>query len=174
MPHRPHPVLLYDDGCRFCRAAAALILRWDRVGGLDILPWSHPQAVVWLRPLDPALRDRSMHLRDADGRLHSLDEAVLHALDALPGCAGLARAARRYSPLRALLWRAYGLVARHRRHLSRISPDCAPVIRLSAPVAPAPGRPPRVDDRPPPAPSTSSAARVDVLSQGLPRFPPPS
>ena len=146
MSGRSRPVLLYDDGCRFCRACAAVILRWDRAGRLDILPWSHHQAAAWLRPLDPALRDRSMHLRDGEGRLHSLDEAVLHALDALPGGRGLSRAARRYSPLRSLLWRGYGLVARNRARLSPLTPNCAPVCRLDgtlqeAAPKPSPGRP---------------------------------
>ena len=127
MPPPARPVLLYDDGCRFCRACACLIDRWNRAGCLRLLPWSDPQAAAWLRDLSPAQRDRSMHVRDIQGCLHSGDEAVLQLLEALPGLRGLARAARRFPPLRVLLWRSYAVVARYRRHLSRISPNCASV-----------------------------------------------
>jgi predicted DCC family thiol-disulfide oxidoreductase YuxK len=126
------PVLLYDDGCRFCRACARLIHEWDRAGHLYILPWSHPHAAAWLSGLDPVGRDRSIHLRDPDGHLHSQDEAVLRLLSLLPGLQWLAPAARRVPRLRGLLWRAYQGVARHRGGLSRISPDCTPLIRYPA------------------------------------------
>lgn len=123
------PTLLYDDGCRFCRACVHAARRWDRAGRFDILPWSDPQAAAWLRGLTPALRDRSMHLRDADGRLHSQDEALLLGLALLPGGGVVAAGARRLPPLRWALARGYELVARNRGRLSRLVPDTPPVTR---------------------------------------------
>ena len=66
--HALGPALLYDDGCRFCRACAALVARWDRGGRVDLLPRSAAASVELLRTLDPALRDGSMHLIDREGR----------------------------------------------------------------------------------------------------------
>ena len=134
------PALLYDDGCRFCRACAHGIRRWDRAGRFDILPWSDPQAAGWLRGLTPALRDRSMHLRDADGRLHSQDDALLQMLALLPGGGVVAAGARRLPCLRWALARGYDLVARNREWLSRLVPDTPPVIRRA-------GSPPEAEAR---------------------------
>jgi predicted DCC family thiol-disulfide oxidoreductase YuxK len=123
------PTLLYDDGCRFCRACARGVQRWDRAGRFDILPWSDAEAVGWLRGLAPALRDRSMHLRDADGRLHSQDDALLQLLALLPGGGMVAVGARRLPFLRWALAGGYDLVARNRARLSRLVPDTPPVTR---------------------------------------------
>ncbi len=138
MAQADRPALLYDDGCRFCRACAHAIRRWDRAGRFDILPWSDAQAAGWLRGLSPALRDRGMHLRDGDGRLHSQDDALLALLALLPGGGGVAAGARRLPPLRWALARGYGLVARNRGRLSRLAPDTPPITRRAdSPPAPA-------------------------------------
>jgi predicted DCC family thiol-disulfide oxidoreductase YuxK len=41
-------VLLYDAGCRFCRWAARLVVRADRLERLAILPLSDPAAAPFL------------------------------------------------------------------------------------------------------------------------------
>lgn len=129
------PTLLYDDDCRFCRACAWLIVHWDRAGRLSVLPWSHPIARTSLRRVDPALRNRSMHVLDAGGRLHSPDAAVPNVLRCLPGCGWLGSAALARPWLRRALWRAYQTVARRRGQLSRLTPDCRPVTRDGARLA---------------------------------------
>ena len=93
MPAESRPALLYDDDCRFCRACAWLIVRWDRRGRLDVLPWSYPVARTALHNVEPARRDGSMHVLEADGRLYSLNSAVVQVLVRLPGCGWLGRAA---------------------------------------------------------------------------------
>ena len=139
MPVRPpsdRPILLYDDGCRFCRACAHVIGRWDRAGRVDILPWSDPQAVGWLAGLAPALRDRSMHLRDPDGRLHSRGDSFVMLLARLPGGGPIAAGARRLPFLRWALVRGYDLVARNRSWLSRLTPDTPAITRRTPPPGP--------------------------------------
>ena len=132
------PALLYDDGCRFCRACAHVIGRWDRAGRVDIVPWSDPQAAGWLDGLTPARRDRSMHLRDPDGRLHSRGDSLLRLLGLLPGGGPVAAGARRLPFLRWTLVRGYDLVARNRSWLSRLTPDTPVITRRTPP--PGPGR----------------------------------
>ena len=137
-PPSDRPTLLYDDGCRFCRACAHVIARWDRAGRVDIVPWSDPQALDWLAGLAPALRDRSMHLRDHDGRLHSRGDSLLRLLALLPGGGPVAAAARRLPFLRWALVHGYDLVARNRSWLSRLTPDTTAITRRTPP--PGPGR----------------------------------
>jgi len=72
-----------------------------------------------------------MHFLDADGRLHSLDSAVARVPLALPGCGWLGRTALARPAVRRGLWRAYAAFAARRERLSRVTPDCTAVTRVS-------------------------------------------
>ena len=106
-------LVLYDEGCRFCTAAAdALAVR-----GLRVAPIGSPLGATWLRDLDREARYAAFHAVDAAGRRRSGGAAVPVVLDALPGgrpLAALARAAPRLTDA------GYALVARHRNVLSRL------------------------------------------------------
>ena len=123
------PVLLYDDGCRFCRASAEAVLRWDRAGRVALLPWSHPRAVVWMHGLTPAERDASMHIALPDGVLLHSGDAMILLFDALPGLHWLGALARRSDTLRDCVGWGYGVAARNRETLSRLVPNRPPVER---------------------------------------------
>ncbi|HEX2519886.1 MAG TPA: DCC1-like thiol-disulfide oxidoreductase family protein, partial [Castellaniella sp.] len=124
------PALLYDDDCRFCRACADLVSRWDGRGTLGLLPFSSPAAIELMAPLDPAVRDRSMHLVAEDGSIASAGEAMVDLLEFLPGLRWLGRLGHRIAPLGALIGWSYRLVAGNRGFLSRIVPDRPSVMRL--------------------------------------------
>lgn len=129
MPLPDRPVLLYDDGCRFCRACVALMARWDRAGRMALLPWSEPLAREWMAALPAATRDRSMHVQEPEGPLRSGGDALIAVLAALPGSGWLARLAERVGPLRGTLAWGYALVARNRGPLSRVVPERPAVVR---------------------------------------------
>ncbi len=116
------PVLLYDDTCRFCRAMAELAMRWDRKERLAFLPWCHAQAAAWLADLDPAVRDRSMHMKLRNGRLLSGPHTFTALLRFLPGLRWLGRLGYRVRPVGWLIERAYLLPARNREPLSNVVP----------------------------------------------------
>lgn len=117
------PSLLYDDGCRFCRACADLVRVWDRRGELGLLPFSDPSAVAILSRVDPDLRYRSMHVALADGSLVSGGKAMVELLGFLPGARWLAALARLVPPVGWLIGAVYRLGAGRRDLLSRIMPE---------------------------------------------------
>jgi hypothetical protein len=94
------PVLLYDSGCRFCRWAARLVLRADRLERLAILPLSDPAAAPLLAPVPEPERFASWRLVRRDGSLVGRGWIRGSLADAV-----------------------YGLVARHRGRLGRLVPD---------------------------------------------------
>lgn len=116
----PEPVVvLYDGECRFCRAAAALMARWDRSRRLGILPFSDPLAVALAERVPASRRHRSLHAARG-GRVACGPDAIRLLLGELPGGAAL----------RALgVARLYGPVARSRGRVGRRLPDVAPVRR---------------------------------------------
>jgi predicted DCC family thiol-disulfide oxidoreductase YuxK len=123
------PTLLYDDGCRFCRAMAELLFRLARRRELAFLPWSTPRAEAWLCGLPAGVRDASMHLKLPDGALVSGDGVLGATLARVRGLKWLAWLGRRLPPAGRLLAWSYGLVARHRDLLSRLVPERPPVMR---------------------------------------------
>jgi len=72
MPKTPVPraVLVYDDGCRFCRAVAASIARRIRDDALVLMPLTQAQALG--RTVDP----HEIRMETSDGR-HVRGVAVL-------------------------------------------------------------------------------------------------
>ena len=79
-----HPVLLYDDHCKFCRASAVLVETWDRAERLDFLPLSDPLAEKLLAPMPEAQRLDSIHVVQPDGTVTSAGDALLAAFAELP------------------------------------------------------------------------------------------
>ena len=107
--------VLYDEGCGFCTRSALRVARPPRV---EIAPIGSPLGSVLLRDLTTEERYAAAHVVDALGR-RSSGGAVL---------APLARTFRAGEPLAAVFdafpgvtERLYGLVARNRRLLSRMT-----------------------------------------------------
>ena len=123
------PTLLYDDGCRFCRAMAEALYRMARTEELAFLPWSSHIAEAWFGDLEPQLRDLSMHLKLPGGALVSGNAVLGATLAHVRGLKWIAWIARDVRAAGSLLAWAYGLVARHREFLSKFVPDRPPVIR---------------------------------------------
>ena len=123
------PTLLYDDGCRYCRAMAEVLYRLAQRRELGFLPWSSPTAQAWLARLPPAVQDRSMHLKLPDGTLVSGGRVMAATLASVRGLKWLGWLAEKVPVAGRLLAWLYDFVARHREFLSRCVPDRPPVIR---------------------------------------------
>jgi predicted DCC family thiol-disulfide oxidoreductase YuxK len=111
-----HVLVLYDDGCGFCRWSASKIAAWDRHRRLRFAPIRSAEGDARLHGMDPARRDGSWHLIARDGRVTSAGAAVPLLLRELPGGSPLARLADVF-PRAAD--RAYRAVARRRHALGR-------------------------------------------------------
>ena len=123
------PALIYDDGCRFCRASAALVARTDKTGRLAVLPFSDPDADRRLGSLTPEERAASMHLVRRDGSVVSAGAAFTELLRGTPGLRHLARRAQRSPAVQRAIDRVYWAIADNRSHLGKLVPDVAPVVR---------------------------------------------
>jgi predicted DCC family thiol-disulfide oxidoreductase YuxK len=122
------PTLLYDDGCRFCRAMAETLCHFARRRELGFLPWSNGIAEAWLGGLEPGARDVSMHLKLPDGTLMSGTGVLGATLASVRGLKWMAWLAENVPGAGRLLAWQYGLVAGHRGCLSRFVPDRPAVI----------------------------------------------
>jgi len=120
------PVLFYDDTCRLCRAAAALVKIWDRAGRVGILPFSDPRSSGALAGLPAEDRFASMHLVWPDGGVTSEGTALIELGKQLPGLRSSARLAQRSDRVRRAVEVAYSAVSSRRAWLSRLVPDVAP------------------------------------------------
>jgi predicted DCC family thiol-disulfide oxidoreductase YuxK len=110
-------VVLYDDGCGFCRWAASRVARWDQRQHLTLAPIRGPEGDARLGQLDSARRDGSFHVITRDGHIASAGAAVPFLLRELPGgtpLAGIADAFPRTTD------RVYRAVARRRGPLGRL------------------------------------------------------
>jgi predicted DCC family thiol-disulfide oxidoreductase YuxK len=116
------PTVLYDDGCRFCRAMAELLMRLARQENLAVLPWSSPMAMGWMAGLTPEIRDASMHLKMPDGELSSGNAVFARTLIHVRGLGWLGRLSERWRFLALVLAAGYGWAARHRAFLSKLVP----------------------------------------------------
>jgi predicted DCC family thiol-disulfide oxidoreductase YuxK len=110
-------LVLYDDGCGFCRWSAAKIAARDRNRRLRFAPIRSAEGEARLDGMDPAKRDGSWHLITRDGRVASAGAAVPFLLRELPGGSPLAWAA---DALPRSTDRAYRAVARRRGALGRL------------------------------------------------------
>jgi len=125
----PLPALFYDDGCKFCRASAALMARIDRDQRISVLPFSDPDADRFLASLTPEERAASFHLVRRDLSVVSAGAAATELMRGAPGWGWLARLARRFAAVQGAIDRFYRVVANNRSHLGRLVPDVAPVMR---------------------------------------------
>jgi predicted DCC family thiol-disulfide oxidoreductase YuxK len=117
----PGTVVLYDGDCRFCRAAAAALMAWDRAGRLAVVPFRDPLGASLTAEVPVGERFGSLHARGPDGRMVSGPDALALVLRRLPGGRAL-RAGGAH--------RLYRPVARRRARLGRLVPDRAPVRRV--------------------------------------------
>jgi predicted DCC family thiol-disulfide oxidoreductase YuxK len=110
-------LVLYDDGCGFCRWSASKIAAWDRNRRVRFAPIRSAEGEARSDGMDAAHRDGSWHLITRDGRVASAGAAVPFLLRELPGGSPLAWAA---NALPRSTDRAYRAVARRRVALGRL------------------------------------------------------
>jgi len=112
--------ILYDDDCRFCRAALALLLVWDRQRQLRPVAIQSEEGAQLLAEMPEDERLASAHavIRGGPGLL-SGGAAAGPVLRLLPAGAPLAALADR---LPGATDRGYGWVAENRVQLSRLVP----------------------------------------------------
>jgi predicted DCC family thiol-disulfide oxidoreductase YuxK len=112
-------VVLYDDGCGFCKWVLSGLLRLDRRRRLRPLALQGEEADPFLSDLGPEERVASFHLVSPQGRRLSGGEGLPALLRLLSGgrvpAAALARLPR-------LSDRSYRWIAAHRVQLSRFVP----------------------------------------------------
>lgn len=123
------PTLLYDDGCRFCRAMAELLCYLASRRELGLLPWSSGVAAAWLADLAPGVRDRSMHLKLPDGMLVSGNAVFVATLAHVRGLRWMAWVGKNVPGAGSILAWQYGFLAKRRNSLSRFVPDRPAVLR---------------------------------------------
>lgn len=107
--------VLYDEGCGFCTRVARGLARSGRV---ELAPIGSPLGSVLLRDLTPAERYAAVHVVDARGRRSSGGAALAPLARAFPCGAPLAAALDAFP---GATERAYGLVARNRGLVSRVT-----------------------------------------------------
>jgi predicted DCC family thiol-disulfide oxidoreductase YuxK len=124
-----HPVLLYDDHCKFCRAGAALVDVWDRDDRLDFLGLSDPLALQLLAPMSEAERLESIHVVQPDGTITSAGAALRHTLAELPVASLVSRAAAVAAPIAAGIDACFGGLSAIRGSLAPVVPERDPIRR---------------------------------------------
>ncbi len=117
-------IVIYDQGCGFCRFSLALLLAWDAAGrsrasrALRPLPLGTAEADDLLAALSQADRAASWHVV-IDGRRHSAGAALAPALSLLPRGR---RPATLFARFPHATERGYRWVAEHRGLLGRFVP----------------------------------------------------
>jgi predicted DCC family thiol-disulfide oxidoreductase YuxK len=106
----PHPTLIYDARCRFCRRWVARLKRWDRHDRIRLLPLQDPAAPALAgRPRE--VLQQAVHLVREDGLVFAGAWAAREAFAYLPG-GWLLRALARLPGVMAAAERGYRWVAR--------------------------------------------------------------
>jgi predicted DCC family thiol-disulfide oxidoreductase YuxK len=106
-------LVLYDEDCRLCRAAAGMLER----RGVTVAGIGSGSGETWLRDLDARARYAEFHAVDRVGRRFSGGDAVPLVLEALPHGRLPAAIARRLPRLTTF---GYELVSRNRSTLSHL------------------------------------------------------
>ena len=107
--------MLYDEGCGFCTRLARRLARTDRVA---VAPIGSLLGSVLLRDLTSTERYAAAHVVDPHGRRFSGGAVLVPLARTFPGGAALAAV---FDALPRATERAYGLVARHRGLVSRLT-----------------------------------------------------
>jgi predicted DCC family thiol-disulfide oxidoreductase YuxK len=108
-------VVLYDEGCGFCRWSLDRLLRWDRRGRLRAVAIQSEEGSRLLADLAVADRLASWHLVTPDGRRDSGGAATAPLARLLPAGAPVAIVAETFPQTTD---RVYRWIARHRGALS--------------------------------------------------------
>jgi predicted DCC family thiol-disulfide oxidoreductase YuxK len=108
--------VLYDEGCRFCFAIAAWLVRTAR-GRLRAEPIGSPLGADALRDLDHDARYASVHVVDERGRRWSGAASLPHLARATRGLRWAALPLERFPGMTRA---GYDWITRHRRLLSRL------------------------------------------------------
>ncbi len=124
------PLLLYEDRCPFCRAAARLVARLDTHERLSILPFDDPEAAEHTVFLTESQLKDSWQLIETDGTRLVKGRALVRLLGLLPALAWLGRVLSSLH-LYALAGVVDQAISKSRPFLSRLVRD-----------APGPRRPP--------------------------------
>lgn len=110
-------VLLYDEGCGFCRWATDRVLQWERRGGLRALPIQSEEGDRLLDGMSDRRKLSSWHLASPGGQVSSGGAAVAPLARLLPLGQPIALVASWFPAATDAL---YGIVARHRAGLARL------------------------------------------------------
>jgi predicted DCC family thiol-disulfide oxidoreductase YuxK len=108
-------VVLYDEGCGFCRWSLDRLLRWDRFGRLRAVAIQSEEGSRLLADLAVADRLASWHLVMTDGRRYSGGAATAPLARLLPAGAPVAIAAETFPQTTD---RVYRWIASHRGTIS--------------------------------------------------------
>jgi predicted DCC family thiol-disulfide oxidoreductase YuxK len=116
------PVVLYQDRCRFCRAAARLVARLDKRQRLALLPYDDPDAAQFVVFLERGRIEESWQLIEPDGRRLTHGDALVRLLQVLLPTRRLGRVL--HAPwLVRLATIVDRLISKARPFLSRFVPD---------------------------------------------------
>jgi predicted DCC family thiol-disulfide oxidoreductase YuxK len=116
------PLLLFDGGCPFCRAAARLVARLDRDGRLAMLDRDDNAASHYVARIPEQDVQASWQLIEPTGVRLMHGPAGIRLLGYLPATAWLGRSLRRLR-LTALVTAVNRLLGRLRKPLGRFFPD---------------------------------------------------
>jgi predicted DCC family thiol-disulfide oxidoreductase YuxK len=116
------PLLLFDGGCPFCRAAARLVARLDRRERLAMLDRDDDAAAPYVARIPDHDVQESWQLIEPSGVRLMHGPAGIRLLEYLPAAAWLGRALRRLQ-LTRLVTAVNRLLGRIRKPLGRFFPD---------------------------------------------------
>ncbi len=112
------PVLLYDGGCRFCRASARYIQRADRKDRFAFLAFDAPEAAFLVGAITQEELSASFHLIGTDGDRLSAGKAAIEVMKGLTFPWSWLGAFLEAFRLEPLVQRIYELVSANRPKLS--------------------------------------------------------
>lgn len=128
MSHLTRPLLVYDGGCRFCRASARFIAKLDGAARFAMLEMHDERAAPYVCFVSDADRFKSFHVIDPDGATHSRGSGAIVTLATLRSTTLLGRALR-FLRLTILMDILYAGVARNRTFLGRFVRDAPGPVR---------------------------------------------
>ena len=116
------PLLLFDGGCTFCRAAARVVAGLDRAKRLAMLDRDDHAAAPYVARIPEQHVQDSWQLIEPTGVRLMHGPAAIRLLEYLPATVWLARALQRLR-LTALVTAVNRLLGRIRKPLARFFPD---------------------------------------------------